>query len=471
MSINSALSAGVAGLNAYSAGLAVISDNIANVNTVGYKRNTSDFSTLVTSNDLEGKYAAGGVRAGSRSFISEGGLLQSSSNATDLAISGDGMFVVRSAIGQNNINEPVFFTRAGAFNEDEAGFLRNSAGFYLQGWPVDGQGNVNSNPSDFSLLEPINIDQLGGTAQPSGNVTLDAIFNDGTAISAAAAGAPGTYAAATPAINMSSGAVPADFEFSAQIFDSKGGVRTIDFLFLKSSTPNQWHGEIRVSPASEVASNAGTFDATSGQIGFGDVVFNPDGTLDIGSTTLPLSLDFLPSGTAPGAGQFAWATALGVEAQSVTLGVGGPGSAGGLKQLNRGAGENSVLLSTVPDGAFFGTRSGLEVDEEGFITVTFTNGVRQQIYQVPLATFVNPDGLLAVSGNAYSVTVDSGGATLEEAGSGKSGNIASSALESSTVDLATEFTNLITTQRAYSASTKIITTSDQMLEELIRIKQ
>ncbi|MEL7028575.1 MAG: flagellar hook-basal body complex protein [Pseudomonadota bacterium] len=165
MSINSALSAGVAGLNAYSAGLAVISDNIANVNTVGYKRNASDFSTLVTANNLEGKFAAGGVRAGSRAFVSEGGLLQSSSNATDLAISGDGMFIVRSAVGQNNVNEPVFFTRAGAFGEDEQGFLRNSAGFYLQGWPVDSAGNVNTNPSDFSLLEPINIDQLGGTSR------------------------------------------------------------------------------------------------------------------------------------------------------------------------------------------------------------------------------------------------------------------------------------------------------------------
>ncbi|MEM1103151.1 MAG: flagellar hook protein FlgE [Pseudomonadota bacterium] len=470
MSINSALSAGVAGLNAYSAGLAVISDNIANVNTVGYKRSTAEFSTLVTDNDLEGKFAAGGVRAGSRSFVSEGGLIQSSSNSTDLAISGDGLFVVRSDVNQNN-TEPVLFTRAGAFNEDQEGFLRNSAGFYLQGWPVDAQGEVNSNPSDFSLLQPVNVDQLGGTAEPSTTVNLDAIFNDGTPISAAATGAPATYAPTTPAINMSSGSVAPDFEFSAQVFDSKGGVRTIDLLFLKSATPNQWHAEIRVSPSTDVTSNAASFDSASGQIAVGDVAFNADGTLDLGSTTLPLTLDFLASGSVPGAGQFAWSTGIGVEAQSITLGVGGPNSAAGFKQLNRGSGENSVLLSTVPDGALFGTRSGLEVDEEGFVTAVFTNGVRRQLYQVPLATFVNPDGLTATNGNAYRLTVDSGGATLEEPGSGKSGNISSSALESSTVDLATEFTNLITTQRAYSASTKIITTSDQMLEELIRIKQ
>ena len=123
------------------------------------------------------------------------------------------------------------------------------------------------------------------------------------------------------------------------------------------------------------------------------------------------------------------------------------------------------------DGAVFGNLSGVRIDQEGFVVALFDNGIQRQIYQIPTATFVNPNGLQEEQGNAYSVTDESGTFTLKIAGTGGAGSIEANTLEASTVDLADEFTGLIKTQRAYSASTKIITTADEMLEELIRIKR
>ena len=162
MSINSALLAGVSALTANASALAAISDNIANVNTTAYKRNKVEFSTLVTSQAVKGEYSAGGVQGNNHSFVSQQGLLQSAASATDLAISGDGFFVV----SQSPTKPASEFTRAGAFTPDAAGFLVNDAGLYLQGWPVQANGTFATDPSDLSLIKPINIKNLGAAVQP-----------------------------------------------------------------------------------------------------------------------------------------------------------------------------------------------------------------------------------------------------------------------------------------------------------------
>jgi flagellar hook protein FlgE len=123
------------------------------------------------------------------------------------------------------------------------------------------------------------------------------------------------------------------------------------------------------------------------------------------------------------------------------------------------------------NGAVFGNVSGVQIDNNGFVTALFDNGIERKIFQIPVATFVNPAGLQAQSGNTYSVTNDSGPFNLKIANTGGAGKVEGSSLEQSTVDIAQEFTSLITTQRAYSASTKIITTADDMLTELIQIKR
>ncbi|WP_417468666.1 flagellar hook protein FlgE [Maricaulis sp.] len=462
MSINSAMIAGASGLIANSSALAAISDNIANVNTVGYKRASAVFTPLYRSQGSGEQFAAGGIMGSTKLEISESGLLAPGSSATDLAVSGDGFFVVSENTRGFTTTDPVAFTRAGSFHPDSNGYLQNSAGLYLAGWPVQADGTIDADPSDLSSLEIINPVSVGGAAEATTEVGLSANLQSSQAISAAEA----TYSAAASATNMSSGAVPADVEFGIPIYDSQGSVHTITLSMLKSSTPNQWHAELHVTPASEVTTGAGLVD---GQIATGVIAFDSNGNFDAANSTIPSSLSFLASSNtaALGATSVQWAAAEGISAQTIDLELGGPSSAGGLTQFD----SQSALAATSVNGTPFGDFSGVDIDASGMVYAKFTNGIVKKIYQIPVATFANADGLEALGGGAYGVTRDSGSYTLNTAGIGSAGNLASATLESSNVDLATEFTNLIITQRAYSASSKIITTADEMLNEAINMKR
>ncbi|WP_295218134.1 flagellar hook protein FlgE [uncultured Brevundimonas sp.] len=585
MSLNSAMLAGVSGLAANSAALAAISQNIANVNTVGYKRTASEFQTLVNSQTASGgSYSAGGVTTNTRSYVSQEGQLQRTTSSTDLAVNGQGFFVTTTQAENVGATDTRLFTRAGAFTVDKQGYLKNSAGLYLQGWPVDSNGEISTDPSDLSRLRSINIGSVGGTAEPttrvqinanlrssqesssaasaqsykgvsdtatpavthdvsvrytrtganghdlvikSGSQKIDAsatfdpttgaitglTINGANAGSATAIGTPPTQIQFTPAsgpaytMNLSDvglgnenvaktkydpsvnsmamynadddnpvGVKP-DFKMNIPVSDSKGGQRNLELRFLKSDEPNIWYAEIVSVPASDVIAGA---PYANGQIKTGKIAFTPSGRLDVDTmkawpagtglfddptmATLNFGKSDPANLTMP-AGQVAWADGLGIAAQAVTLDLNT--SAGGLSQLNTA----SVVQSTVTNGTAFGNLSEIKIDEGGFVTAIFDNGVMRRIAQVAVATFPSPDSLREVSGNAYAVSLQSGTFNLKAAGTGGAGEIAAKQLESSTVDLSAEFTGLITTQRAYSASSKIITTADEMLAELINIKR
>ncbi len=460
MSLYSALTIGVAGLRANSSALSGISNNIANVNTIGYKRTRTDFSSLVTSANVSALDAGAGVRAGAQRLISEQGQLQSSGSTTDLGIAGSGFFVVGTAVQNGAPEDALRFTRAGGFAPDEQGFLRNAAGYYLRGWAALPTGGFATNASDATTLSTVNIASISGSAQASSSVQFNGNLQASQVVSAAEA----TYAANTSTNNMASGAVTPDFVRTVQVFDSQGGVRNVNLAFLKSSAAaNTWHVEVYASPASDVAIGAPLVD---GQLATGNVVFDANGQFDAASS-MPLNLAIGGSSAgAPAAGAFNWAPGLGIAAQNIDIGFGTAGASGGLTQFD----SSSVLDSSIVDGAIFGSLTGVDVDSEGFVTASFSNGVTQKIYQVPLATFINPNGLSAEDGDAFSLAQNSGSLNLKAASNGV-GKISSRTLEGSNVDLAEEFTNLITVQRAYSASSKIITTADEMLDELIRIKR
>jgi flagellar hook protein FlgE len=453
MSIYGALAAGVSALQANSSALGMISDNIANANTVGYKRSQYDFETMVTGAQTA-DYSPGGVRSGGQTLMSQQGILQSTTSATDVAISGAGFFVVSPAPTTGSSSDRYLFTRAGSFVKDSSGYLRNSAGYYLEGWPVQTSGTVTSNPSDLTQLQTINLENLGGTAQPTTTMTINANL-DATTVPQGV-----VYAAG----DMAAGTVTPDFTRSIQVFDSQGGLRTVTMSFLKSTTPNQWYSEI-YSPDITTAGNVAGTTAAPNVISSGTVAFTANGLLDTVNTTAALlDLNIAASGTA---GSLRWNDSLGVGAQDVSVSLGAAGAAGGFTQYA----SASTLISTSVDGAVFGSLSGVKVDEDGFVTALFDNGIERKIFQLPVATFINPAGLKPETGNAYSVTNDSGPFNLKIADTGGAGKVAGGSLESSTVDIAQEFTSLITTQRAYSASTKIITTADDMLQELIQIKR
>mgnify|MGYP006276476667 CR=1 FL=1 len=463
MSINSALAAGASGLLANSSALAAISDNIANVNTVGYKRVDTTFTpNYKIGGGGESRYSSSGVTANSRLDVNTAGLLNPGSAPTDLAIDGEGFFVVRPSPDNASGSDAVLFTRSGGFSTDDQGFMRNDAGQYLFAWPVQPDGSVVQNPSNLNELEAVNLSNIGGTADATSSVRINANLQASQAVSPAEA----AYDATTPANNMASGAVTADFQRTIQVYDTQGGVRSVTLSLLKSSTANQWHAELHVEPASDVTTGAGL---NNGQIATGVVAFDTNGELDPGNTTLPTNLNFLGSDNAAplGANDVQWSTATGVGAQDIAFDLGAAGSPGGITQFD----SPSVLNSTVVDGAIFGDFAGVEVDAEGFVSARFTNGVVRQVYQIPVATVFNPNGLASVGGASFQITDDSGAFTLNAPGVGSSGTISASTLENSNVDIATEFSNLIVTQRAYSASSRIITTADEMLNEAIQMKR
>ncbi|MBW8304523.1 MAG: flagellar hook-basal body complex protein, partial [Brevundimonas sp.] len=237
MSINSALLAGVSGLTANSAALAAISQNIANVNTVGYKRSAAEFQTVINSQVQGAGYSAGGVLSSARHYTSQAGQLQRTTSNTDLGIAGQGFFVVTEKAENLQVTDARLFTRAGAFRVDNLGYLKNTAGLYLQGWPVDADGNIAADPSDLSRLRTINVGSVGGTAEPTTRVQLNANIKSSQAVSAeasdAAAVPPGAnaYDPTTNSMAMwdaeSGAGVKPDFELTIPVSDSKGGQRTV----------------------------------------------------------------------------------------------------------------------------------------------------------------------------------------------------------------------------------------------------
>jgi flagellar hook protein FlgE len=480
MSLNSAMQAAASGLQAQASDLAAISNDIANVNTVGYKGTNIDFESLVTSESDNASYSAGGVSTATQQLISQQGSTTQTSSPTDLAISGQGLFVVNTQPTGVGPTSQAEFTRAGSFTPNASGFLQNTAGLYLLGWPANAQGQVNAGSTTLSSLQPINVSTVAGAVAATTEASVDANVNATQAVTPQAAAAalvpPGTgaYNAVTnsmTAYDPTTGAgVEPDFTMQIPISNSLGGQQTLQIDMLKSSTANQWYAEVQATPPSDVVSGTGL---APGQIASGIIAFNPDGSLDMANTTLfgtPPNPQFsigASSAAAPAAGAVNWAPNLGVAAQQVTLGIGGATGSGALTQYA----SSSVVQSLTTDGTPFGNLSSVSIGQNGDVTATFSNGTSRTIARVALATFPNVDGLTAVSGNAYLASAGSGAYSLNTAGSGGAGTIASSTLEASTVDLSSEFTNLIIAQQAYDASSKVITTADQMTQALLQVIQ
>lgn len=446
MSLYAALFSGVSGLSAYSGALGMISDNISNVNTIGYKEVRARFSTLVTETRSTTRYSPGGVQALPQNLISKQGLLQSSSSPTDLSIDGAGFFAVRPTPDANSA--VVNFTRAGSFVPDEAGFLRNTAGQYLLGFPLNSSGDTPPNRSVEELV-PITISGLTGTAEASTTISpLRGNLQSSQPVSAQEA----TYNPAVAANNMESGNVQPDFVRNIQIFDSLGTTHNLTIGALKSSVPNQWHVEIWAVDGVGVPALSGS------QIATGTLAFNTDGSLDLTTTSAalqsPLNIDW--TGGASDA-----------DNSAITINWGTDGDVDGFTQFD----TPSTLISSSTNGARFGNVNGVSIAKDGRVTALFDNGLTKEVYELPIAVFQNPDGLTRRQGNSYDLSDISGAFTLQVAGDGGAGSVAPSTLEASTVDLAREFSELITTQRGFSANTRVITTADDMLDELNRIKR
>ncbi len=433
MSLYSALYAGVSGLGSHSSAMAAVADNITNINTVGYKGVTTEFRTLVTDGRLRNSYSAGGVTAAPQAMISKQGLLQASASATDLGIDGAGFFVTRTGTEGGS---DVAFTRAGSFKPDLQGYLRNTSGLYLQGWRLDQSGGF-VNTGSLDALEPVRVSELTGSAAATSRIQMRANLRSDQAAHTGAY-APG---------NLSTGTVTPHFTRSVDVYDAQGGAHRVTLAYLKTG-PNQWVSEIYAEPAADVT-------APGGLLASGNVRFNPDGSLDRTGSTAAL-FDPLNISWTNGAGS-----------QPIELALGNDGTLEGLTQFG---GEFSLISSSV-DGGLLGNIASVDISADGVVSAIFDDGTARAVFQLPIATFQNPDGLTRLSGNAFSVSSASGSVSLGEPGALGAGMISAGTLEASNVDLPQEFTNMIRFQRAYSASSKIITTVDDMLQELSNLKR
>jgi flagellar hook protein FlgE len=399
------------------------------VNTVGYKTKEAAFSALVT-RSTPNFHSPGGVRSTPVASVDRQGLLQASSSVTDLAISGQGFFVVTTT-PTPGANDTRSYTRAGQFSADTEGYLKNPAGYYLQGWATDATGTpTTTNTTTLAGLQTVRVSNITGSAVPTTEVEIGANL---------------------PASAATSSAVTTN----VQIFDSLGVSQTVTFTWTKTGT-NAWTVTANAPNATPAA---GTENTTGGPAFSVAIVFNNDGTplsFD-GATTPP---DLVLTGWSSGAGTST------IDLDFGTAGAIGTARADGITQFSSSYITNFVNQNGVQFGNFF----GVNIDEFGVVSALFDNGQTLDIFRVPVATFPNPNGLDAKTGTVFSESQESGSYFLRQAGQANAGLIVPSSLEASTTDLADEFTNMIITQRAYSANTKVITTADQMLEELLRVR-
>jgi flagellar hook protein FlgE len=232
----------------------------------------------------------------------------------------------------------VLFTRAGSFTIDADGYMVNAQGLYLQGWPVGSDGGVTTSPTSLSAIEPVNISGVGGLAEPTSNVNINANLNSDQSIFA------GAYAAG----DMADGTVTPHFESSLEVFDSLGAPRTIAFGFLKTG-PNAWQVEAYARPNTNITGGAGT----GGLLASGTLSFNTDGT--VAGTT----------GTVGAAFTIPWAASTGAAAQDITLDL-----ETGMTQFAKSFGVTSVTADGVPPGDLV----GLVLEGDGMLTAQFSNG-------------------------------------------------------------------------------------------------
>lgn len=425
MSLFGSLFTGVSALSAQSQSMGMISNNIANVNTIGYKRNVANFSDLVTQEGRSTAYAPGGVRASTQTTINQQGILQQTGSSTDAAVSGDGFFVVKRALTGT---QETLYTRAGSFTEDARGFLRNANDFYLYGWRLDDNGNLPPGNADVNTLQPVDVAFLNGitapTTQAEAQINLDA--------------------------NQATGGGTPHFSRAITVYDTLGGPQQLFMEFTKT------------------ASNTWEMDVLDGASASG-------GTSVIGG---PTTIDMLPSAGIDTTGPFAPPLNFDAATGQFTVTTGGIDWGNGsdttqsieidISGLTQYAADYSVFVNQ--NGAELGLRTGVSIDREGYVVASFSNGLTRNLYKLPVATFTNPNGLEGRSGNVYIQTQESGDYNLREAGTSGAGLMAPAQLESSNVDLADEFSRMIITQRAYSAGTKVVTTSDQMLQELLQMR-
>lgn len=419
MSLSASLSSAVSGLTAQSAALAAISENIANSSTTGYKTKETSFEALVSAS-MKSSAAAGGVTTSLSRAMSVQGTISTSATSTNLAINGSGYFIVANST--TGVAADLAYTRNGSFSTDASGYLVNSEGYYLQGYPTDEDGNVIG--GGVSGLETINLSNLTSPAEATGTVSI--------------------------AANLPADAEVGDtFTSTASLVDSLGATHIVDQTWTKTDA-NTW-----------TLSTSDPYSASTAET---------TGTASDSTITIVFDANGLPASVTPDPSEVTFSFTNGAADATVEMDLGDIGKSSGLTQYDSGANEPGITISSITDdGIVAGSLTSVAINDGGQVEATFSNGLSKVIYQVPVATFANSEGLTQVSGTTFKATNLSGSATINLSGVGASGSIVASALEGSTTDTATEFNKMIVAQQAYSAASQVVSGVKDMFDTLISV--
>lgn len=410
------------GMDANGTQLSVIADNIANLNTVGFKKSTVAFGDVLSQSitNVAGSAQVGrGVLVMEVSPLMTQGAFETTENALDLAIDGDGFFAVSD-------NGARYYTRAGNFAVDRDGFIANPDDLRLQGYLADAAGNITGTTGDLQLTATQNPARMTGSANVA--VNLDAAAPVQTTAFTLDGDGNGTP---NDPLNYNSST-------TISVYDSQGGAHQVTLYYSKTAA-NTWdvhdvYGD-SANPGQLIEATGSpqtlTFD-TSGvltSVSAGSPVFDFGG-----GVTTPQSITFDHAGTSQYASNFA-------------------------------------VLKLDQDGYSSGALKNLIISDDGVLTGNFTNGQTRLIGQVALAKFIAPTELVKLGRNLYGESFASGQPIVSAAGTSGLGNVASNTLELSNVDLAVEFVKMITAQRAFQANSRIITTTDELMQEVVNLKR
>jgi flagellar hook protein FlgE len=415
----SSFSIALSGLTADSAALDVVGNNMANLNTTGYKDSTVSFYDLLQQSVAGGStQIGGGVSAPQTERIFTQGSIQTTGGNFDAAINGNGFFVVQNPAGNT------LYTRAGNFQLDANGDLVTATGQFVQGWSAQ-NGVVNTSGAIGNITIPSNALQTPSATQ---NIALSLNLN--------AAGVSGE----------SSGS----FSTTVQAVDSLGVSHTLTFNFTEQS-PGTWNYEVDIPGQDLSGGTAGTPSA----VATGQLTFDQNGNLT--SPTAPATVAISATGLADGANDMNINWNLATEA-----GNGSP-------LVTQYAAASAVSAAT-QDGIPASQVTQVSIANGGAITAQFSNGNQVVIGQLALASVSNPDSLIAVGQNNYEVGANTATPVVGVPLTGTLGTVEGGALEDSTVDIATEFTNLIVYQNSYEANSKVISTLDQVTQNLLNLQ-
>jgi len=417
MSLYGMMRTGVSGMNAQANRLSATADNIANSDTTGYKRSSAEFSTLIMP-QVGGAYNSGGVNTTIRSAISAQGVLQYTTSVSDLAVNGNGFFVVQDPSGTP------FLTRAGAFVPDAQGRLVNAAGYQLMAYSY-ANGTPAATANGFEGLVPVQISDQEMTATPSTTGNFNANLPAGAT----------PPAGPLPSTNSATAQYTA--KSSMVTYDNLGNKKLLDVYFTNTGT-GTWSVSVfdqsKATPGTSFPYTGGalatanlTFDATTGKL---------TGAVD--SITIPV-----PGGAS-----------LDLDLSKLT-------------QLGTGFTVSEAKVN----GNAPSTIEKIQIGEDGVIYAQYQDGSTKPLFKIPLADVQSADNLTALPGNVYAQSTDSGTVRIGFANEGKLGSIISGALENSNVDIAEELTNMIAAQRSYTANSKVFQTGSDLMDVLVNLKR